>query len=156
MGTYTGSDKRLKYLFQSGGGGGTTVVANPAGQATDTLNKLQVGQTIYNVPSGGGGGSETYSTTPQQVGTWTDGRPVYKVVVTGLSLAVNTSWSNAFATNLNIAEVIDAEFYDETQGVQVAIEQVQALSGGVRIQHVRNVGRTISRAILTYVQPTSI
>lgn len=40
-----------------GGGGGTTVIANPAGAATDTLNKLQVGATIYSVSGGGGGGS---------------------------------------------------------------------------------------------------
>ena len=44
----------------AGGGGGTTVVANPAGAATDTLNKLQVGATIYDVPSGGGGSLSTY------------------------------------------------------------------------------------------------
>ena len=36
--------------------GGTTVVANPSGTATDDLNKLQVGSTIYNIPSGGSGG----------------------------------------------------------------------------------------------------
>ena len=61
MGTYTGQDKRLQYLFQNGGGGGgTTVIANPQEQATDTLNKLQVGQTIYSVPSGGGGSIITY------------------------------------------------------------------------------------------------
>lgn len=61
MGTYTGEDKRLQYLFQNGGGGGgTTVIANPQGQATDILNKLQVGQTIYSVPSGGGGSIITY------------------------------------------------------------------------------------------------
>lgn len=61
MGTYTGQDKRLQYLFQNGGGGGgTTVIANPQGQATDILNKLQVGQTIYSVPSGGGGSIISY------------------------------------------------------------------------------------------------
>ena len=60
MGTYTGQDKRLQYLFQNGGGGGgTTVIANPQGQATDTLNKLQVESTIYSILSGGGGGSVT-------------------------------------------------------------------------------------------------
>lgn len=32
-------------------GGGTTVVANPAGTATDSLNKLQVGSTIYEIPN---------------------------------------------------------------------------------------------------------
>lgn len=40
-----------------GGSGGTTVVANPEGTATETLNKLQVGNSIYSIPSGGGGAS---------------------------------------------------------------------------------------------------
>lgn len=40
-------------------GGGTTVVANPSGAATDTLNKLQVENTIYSIPSGGGGSGVT-------------------------------------------------------------------------------------------------
>lgn len=35
---------------------GTTVIANPSGTATDTLNKVQIGQDIYSIPSGGGGG----------------------------------------------------------------------------------------------------
>lgn len=53
-GTYSGSDKRLAYLFENGGGGGgTTVIANPSGQATDDLEKLQVGETIYDIPTGG-------------------------------------------------------------------------------------------------------
>ena len=33
-----------------GGGGGTTVVANPEGEATDDLEKLQVGSDIYEIP----------------------------------------------------------------------------------------------------------
>ena len=36
---------------------GTTVIANPSGTGTTTLTKLQVENTIYNIPSGGGGGS---------------------------------------------------------------------------------------------------
>lgn len=39
------------------GGGGTTVIANPVGSATDTLTKLQVESTIYSVSGGGSGGS---------------------------------------------------------------------------------------------------
>lgn len=35
---------------------GTEVEANPTGTATDTLNKIQIENTIYNLPSGGGGG----------------------------------------------------------------------------------------------------
>ena len=64
-----------------GGGGGTTVIANPPGVATDTLNKLQVGSTIYDVPSGGGGGGHTYSTVEHIIGTWIDGRSVYEITI---------------------------------------------------------------------------
>ena len=39
-------------------GGGTTVIANPSGAATGgDLIKLQVGDVIYSIPSGGGGGN---------------------------------------------------------------------------------------------------
>ena len=36
------------------GEGGTTVIANPSGSATDTLNKIQIDETIYSVEGGGG------------------------------------------------------------------------------------------------------
>ena len=36
-----------------GGGGGTTVIANPSGTATDNLTKVQIGSTIYDIPGGG-------------------------------------------------------------------------------------------------------
>ena len=35
----------------------TTVVANPSGTASEYLNKLQVGNNIYNIPQGGGSGN---------------------------------------------------------------------------------------------------
>ena len=41
---------------EAGGGGGTTVVANPSGEATDDLTKVQIGSTIYDIPSGGSSG----------------------------------------------------------------------------------------------------
>lgn len=50
-----------KYLKADGtwdtpsGGGGTTVIANPSGTATADLEKLQVGNDIYSIPSGGSG-----------------------------------------------------------------------------------------------------
>ena len=49
-----------KYDIPSGGGGGTTVVANPSGEATVELEKLQVGSTIYSIPEGGSGGDSDY------------------------------------------------------------------------------------------------
>lgn len=37
----------------SGGGGGSSVVPNPAGAATDELQKIQIDNTIYSLPTGG-------------------------------------------------------------------------------------------------------
>lgn len=38
-----------------GGGGGTTVIANPADPPTQTLNTIQIGSTVYELPTGGNG-----------------------------------------------------------------------------------------------------
>ena len=41
--------------------GGTEVVANPTGEATEELTKLQVGSSVYSIPTGGtGGGTQLY------------------------------------------------------------------------------------------------
>lgn len=37
----------LNDLIRSGGGGGVTVIANPEGEATSDLVKIQIGSTIY-------------------------------------------------------------------------------------------------------------
>lgn len=68
----------------SGGGGGTTVVANPSGTATDDLEKIQIGSTIYDIPGTGGssGGAFTLlwqnSDTAQSFGA-------QEITATGLS-----------------------------------------------------------------------
>lgn len=48
--TYRDVQSGLKAALQ-GGGGGTTVVANPEGSATADLEKLQVGESIYGIPN---------------------------------------------------------------------------------------------------------
>ena len=48
-----GNDVTVESNWQevgSGGGGGTTVVANPEGEATEELENLQVGNDIYSIP----------------------------------------------------------------------------------------------------------
>ena len=47
----------------SGGGGGTTVVPNPVGTPTDTLDTIQIGNTIYDIEGSGGGAGKGYETT---------------------------------------------------------------------------------------------
>ena len=60
-----------KYSIPSGGGGGTTVIANPSGSATDELEKIQIGNTIYSVSSGGGGGTGSGKTLVKKTKTYT-------------------------------------------------------------------------------------
>lgn len=92
----------MNEVAAGGGGGGTTVIANPAGSATDTLNKLQVGSTIYNVPTGGGGSGHTYSETEQIVGTWIDGKTVFEKTIDCGYLPNNSSKNVAHGiTNLS-------------------------------------------------------
>lgn len=59
--TKTEVDTLLANAGGGGGGGGTTVVANPSGEATESLTKLQVGNTVYSISSGSGGGSADLS-----------------------------------------------------------------------------------------------
>lgn len=91
-----------------GGGGGTTVIANPSGAATDILNKLQVGATIYSLPSGGGGESNehNYNANEQIAGTWIDGSILYEKTVT-FGAITSGSRDYAIATGLsNVDKII--------------------------------------------------
>lgn len=94
-----------------GGGGGTTVIANPAGAATDTLNKLQVGATIYDVPSGGGSSGHTWSTTEHIVGTWIDGKTVYEKTINIGAMIQDTSWHGTPHGISNLLKIISFEGY---------------------------------------------
>ena len=54
------------------------VVGNPEGEATDSLSKLSIGSSIFSISD-----SYTppaYSTTETEVGTWIDGKKLYRVV----------------------------------------------------------------------------
>lgn len=47
------------YAIKFGGGGGTEVIPNPSDPPTDDLTSIQIGDTVYDIP-GGGGGSSNY------------------------------------------------------------------------------------------------
>lgn len=75
-------------------GGGSNVVPNPQGAATDTLVKLGIEGTIYDF-AGGGSSGHNYSTTEQVVGTWIDGSTIYEKTIVATNIRVNTSdWQN--------------------------------------------------------------
>lgn len=103
-----------------GGGGGTTVIANPAGAATATLNKLQVGATIYDVPSGGGSSGHTYSYTEQIVGVWIDGKTIYETTYR-VDVSVGTSGSVQMPNNIDTIIRIEGFVIQNNTNNEVAV-----------------------------------
>lgn len=105
-----------------GGGGGTTVIANPPGAATDTLDKLQVGATIYDVPSGGGSSGHTYSATEQVIGVWLDGSTLYErtIIATKNDLQDRTFTSSRVAGNIYLDQNYPVVMIDEGASGAVA------------------------------------
>lgn len=138
-----------------GGGGGTTVIANPAGSATDTLNKLQVGSTIYDIPSGGGSG-ESYSTSEQIIGTWTDGRSVYRRVYQ-FSPRINLnaqSWNTTPISNTGMSLVLRATIMD-LNGTHWEVGASCRTGNYMEFFNLRNGAvNNVEHAIIEYVKTT--
>lgn len=134
-----------------GGGGGTTVIANPAGAATDTLNKLQVATTIYDIPSGGGGSGHNYSTNEQIVGTWLHGETIYeKTFDLGSNIEISyNSWTTLNGAQLNeLGGIVSAEGATETLGTYtpfIATYTTQNQNIYIQLQTPRNSVRSTVR-----------
>ena len=109
--------------------GGTTVVAIPTGTATDTLNKIQVDETIYSVD---GGGSSITITPSLESGTKVAD---FTIDETSGILYAPTPTEYTAGTNVQISEqnVISATDTTYTAGNNITIENgvISAISGGV-------------------------
>lgn len=134
-GTYSGSDKRLAYLFENGGGGGGGS-STLAGLDDVNLSSPTDGQVLkYDATNeewingaGGSGGGELYlntiySETEEKVGYWTDGKPLYqKTLVYNQSYIYATSnwgeipFSNVPA-NIERVRIFDVEQLDPSGDV---------------------------------------
>lgn len=109
-------------------GGGTTVVANPTGTATDTLGKLQVGSTIYEIPgldtawagkvTAVSGGNITPNNASFQFDPFTTGQfIILEIGVDAVKPGGVTSWSLQYTVDgntvtRNIADKRDGNAYD--------------------------------------------
>lgn len=95
-------------------GEGSTAVANPEGEATDALEKIQIGDDVYSI-SGGGGGENVFIAHPTESGTSTD-----------FGFSFNDA-QTAFLSGKNIVldyDVPDATFYAYFQiiSINIAVE----------------------------------
>ena len=114
--------------------GGTTVVANPSGTATGDLNSVQIGSTIYDIPSSGGG----TTVIPNPVGTPTDdlttiqiGSTVYDIPGGGGSGGVRYRQELIYDTpissagNITVSDFSDADSLTFVIGIYVSGDDYQ-------------------------------
>lgn len=110
-----------------GGQGGSTVIANPEGEATEDLNKLQVEDTIYGIPQG----TEVVA-NPELSGDEEDltglqvGDTKYKVPEGGgstpLIVSDITSLTNTQCNELNVGDkVIRSSSWDEAERLYTVV-----------------------------------
>ena len=101
-----------------GSSGGTEVIPNPQGTATDTLNTVEIDGTIYDLPSGGSGGGLNITVTKildQHIASTgnfaiNDSIDNYDALLIGGYNYVSSSMSNQYKTTLILKE----DYYKNT------------------------------------------
>ena len=94
--------------FDSGGSGGSSYVLPAA--TSDTLGGVKIGTGLsvtkdgtLSASGGGGGGTISYSTTPVKIGTWVNGKDVYrKVMIFNKSVTMTNDTWTSLGDNSNI------------------------------------------------------
>ena len=98
------------------GGSGTNVTPNPQGEATDTLNTVEIDDTIYDIEGGGGSNliidAQRYSLDEQVVGIWTDGKPLYQKTFYTADLNYST-----VKTNINVGSISGIDMVVSLTGI---------------------------------------
>lgn len=113
MGSYTGSDKRLKYLFENGGGGGGSAniwigtKAEYEAQASQIADDTAVFITDDEIQSLIVSSYDVYSTEEKEVGVFVDGKPLYQKTLFFNGAIPRNTW-----TNHNILDVDKIWVYD--------------------------------------------
>ena len=108
--------------YGGGGGGGTTVVANPSGSATADLNKLQVGSSIYGIPSGtdvvaNPSGTATADLTKLQVGSNIYGIPSGGLPYTDVTGTLTAGSTSITLSDASITTTSTLDLYTDAFGV---------------------------------------
>lgn len=141
--------------------GGSEVEANPGGTATDTLTKLGIDGTVYEIQGSGGGGSnlivdaQIYSLEEKQIGVWVDGRPLYqKTFIRNITLS-SGSWVTTGDSILN-GKAIAAEVTAIGQGSDtVPVWCEIGADGHIELLNIRGSGQvTITHYTVRYFKTT--
>ena len=169
--TIADKDKFLKgdgtWATPQGGGGGSSVIPNPTGTPTDTLDTISIDGTIYEIQGSGGGGSSTLDgLTDVNISSPTNGQAlVYDATNqvwingnvsggggSGLTATIlsNTLWSSAGTYTLNDDydkyDILEIYFCNpsvagqESDLITVMVNDVKALMNDSKILNLTGYG----------------
>ena len=116
--------------------------------------------TIENNIISASGGSDDYSTTEKVIGTWYDGKPLYRRVFTGLNIQQNTTaWVNVTdVLGLDIKYVINCHAYYIISDVKILSCGMSEYSYdntiGLQINSTAGLTRPINILVLEYTKST--
>lgn len=99
-----------------------------------------------------------YSTDEQVIGTWIDGKPIYRRTLTGLSVALNgTNWVN-YNPSIPIDKIVDLHAYYVTTSdtlLSCAIAEYQYTpTTGIQLTAVQSYNRTVNILTIEYTKTT--
>ena len=98
------------------------VVGNPGGSATGTLSKIGIGDTIYNVPSGGGGSGTEVIANP----TGTGAADLNKVSIAGIIYDIPETDISALESSVSDLETTVG---DNDSGLVKAVNDLESATG---------------------------
>ena len=143
MATYTGSDKRLQYLFEHGGGGGADMWTGTMAEYEQQASQIEDG-TLVGITDDDQIAQtwHVYSTTEKVVGVWLNNKPIYeKTVEFG---ALPNADEKTVAHNISNLE----------QFVSVDAIAVTSTGGGFPLSYAD--ARNVATSIGLYLGPTNI
>lgn len=116
-----------------------TVEANPSGEATDELDKIQIGSTIYDIVGGGGGSEPIYGEASGSVANFADGsdNPLVdlKIQITASQGSGTPSPSNPLpisgwaGAEIHVADVEEPHVVDNVYNISWQTEAGEVFGG---------------------------
>lgn len=133
----------------------------PAPTATDNQKYLR-GDGTWQTVSGGGSAEMLaptpfiYSETEEQVGIWTDGKPLYqKIYYFNSALLLNSNtWTNTTISNSTIERIVDVRGFNNLGAIYDFIAANRDSGSYVQILQTRNSAISVNGIILQYTKTT--
>lgn len=110
------------------------------------------------ISAAGGGNSNIYSTTETEIGTWIDGKPLYRRVFTGLSISLGQNvWTTLSGVTIpngkDLVNVICYGTYTEQYVINCSKVHLNSADGSIEVRNIES-STTLTAICLEYTKET--